>query len=81
MTLETKGQRALDHIKAFLEPHAADFADKLARELAGEGDAALEAVCGTLHAELGRQLPKSVAFGLAAGFAALMRDKMAATKH
>jgi len=78
MTMETNAKHALDHIKAFLSPHAADFADQMARELAGKGDAALEAACNTLHAELGRQLPESMAFGLTTGFAALVRERMAA---
>ncbi len=43
MTMETKAQYALDHIKAHLEPHAAAFADETARELADKGDAALGA--------------------------------------
>jgi hypothetical protein len=34
----------------------------------------------TLHAELGRQLPESMAFGLTAGFAALVRERMALAK-
>jgi hypothetical protein len=60
-----------------LEFHAATFADQLAGELTGKGDAALEAACGTLRAELSRQLPESMAFGLTAGFAALVRDRLA----
>jgi hypothetical protein len=50
-------------------------------ELAGKGDAALEAACGTLRAELGRQLPEAMAFGLRAGFASMVRDRLEATKH
>ncbi len=79
--MKTKAQDALDHIKAFLSPHAGDFADKLALELAGKGDAALEAACDTLRGELRRQLPESMAFGLTAGFASMVRERMAATKH
>jgi hypothetical protein len=50
-------------------------------DLTGQGDASAEAACDTLHAELGRQLPESMAFGLKAGFAALVRDWLAAATH
>ncbi|MGA2492002.1 MAG: hypothetical protein ABSF67_03525 [Roseiarcus sp.] len=53
----------------------------MALDLARKGDAALEAACDTLRAELRRQLPESMAFGLTAGFASMVRERMAATKH
>jgi len=77
----TMDSQALNYIKTWLEPHAAAFADQMALELAGKGDAPLETACDTLRAEPGRQLPETMATGLAIGFAALVRDRLAATKH
>ncbi len=51
-------------------------------DLNGKGDASAEATCDTLRAELGRrQLPEAMAFGLTAGFAALVLDRPATATH
>jgi hypothetical protein len=73
--------KALNYVKTFVAAHSGDCINQMARELAGKGDAALEAACDTLREALrGEGFSESMAFGLAAGFACMVRERMA-VKH
>lgn len=77
MSGEADDRDALAHIRAFLRPHAAAFADKTARELSEKTEIELRASLASFHSMLRLYLADPLAFGLATVFGAMVRERLA----
>ena len=76
---------ALEHVKAFMAPHAAFTADMLVINLTGKGitaiDAGIKQAANELYAALhGQPWTRTVAFGLTAGFVDMVHDRLRAQR-
>jgi hypothetical protein len=71
---------AMDDVRPFLEPHAAQHASRVARDIAGrpDADAYLERVAATVETSMRLAGPTQViAGGISKAFVATIRDRMA----